>query len=638
MINQDHKIIDFKKENKTIVKSINLDNELDLFLIVSSKNHTFAELVFTKILDTTIDKISITNTYKDFSITLEHLNTLLRTWRAENKWDTTIDISVFIAVLNKSNFYFSNIWNPSAYLVKDTNEVVEITEKEEKKREFNFISEWKLDFWDTIVLASSRLLNYLSYSDFTDSSIWKKSPDVIKNIELIMQEEKIDTNVALLVLKYNFLVEKTKKENKFVQIFHKYAYKSLDNVLVKFIVWHYMFVKEYTIKQNKNIKNALYITWIASSIIVLFVIINSITWTSIKTNQAKTDKQALLDAREYIKQANENSAHSDLFEVNISKAEEIITELRKKKLFSSDLEKMTNDLSVIKKQYNSVETFTETKDNLSYDISTKYEKDSIKSLKIAWKLYLVNKTNVVWPILEWKEAKTYEFKELKSDYFIDAVVYNEGIMMITNTWKVVEFSINGYFSYKDVKNQKTWEQSNTINTYNQNLYLLPNDVNQILKHEKAGKIFWQAIPYLTEADSNSIWKIFDIAIDGWVYILKKDLSIIKAFSSPYRLEKIVINKLPKNYNIENIDNTIMIEAKSNLNYVYLLLNNKIWVLEPNTRNVKDVKSLTYLWQIEWLKYKIKDFSVDHDWEINVLNENGIYKLSFEINDGKVIVR
>jgi len=640
MLNQDHKIIDFKKENKVIVKSINLDVDLNLFLIVNSRSHTFAELVFTKILDTTIDKITTTNTYKDFSITLEHLNTLLRTWRSENDnngiW---IDISVFIAILNKSNLYFSNIWNPSAYLVKDTNEVVEITEKEEKKREFNFISEWKLDFWDTIILASSRLLNYLSYSDFSDSSVWKKAPDVIRNIESIIQEERMDLNIAILTLKYNFLTEKPKEENKNLQLFYKYLYKSLDNIVIKSLVWYYMFIKEYIIKQKKNIKSILYITWIATSIIILFIIINNITWNTIKTNQAKTDKQELSDARDYIKQASENSAHSDLFESNVNKAEEIIKWLKGKKLFSNDLEKMTNELSIIKKQYNSIETFTETKDNIIYDIPAKYKKDSIEALKISWKLYLVNKDSVLWPILDWKIPKIYEFtKELKNDYFIDAVVYNDGIIMITNTWKVVNFSVNGYFEYKDVKNQKTWEQSNTVNTYNWNLYLLPNDLNQILKHEKNGKLFSQAIPYLQEADANSMWKILDIAVDWWIYILKKDLNIIKAFSSPYRLEKITMNKLPKNYNIEDKNNPVRIETKTTLNYVYMLLNDKIWIFEPNTKNTKDVKSLTYLWQLEGSKYKIKDFSVDHDWEINVLNENGIYKLSFEISDQKIIVK
>jgi hypothetical protein len=70
----------------------------------------------------------------------------------------------------------------------------------------------------------------------------------------------------------------------------------------------------------------------------------------------------------------------------------------------------------------------------------------------------------------------------------------------------------------------------------------------------------------------------------------------------------------------------------------MLLNNKIWILKPNSKDYRNTKSLTYIWQIEWWKTKIKDFFVNHDGEVYVLNETGIYKLNFEISDDKVILR
>jgi len=69
----------------------------------------------------------------------------------------------------------------------------------------------------------------------------------------------------------------------------------------------------------------------------------------------------------------------------------------------------------------------------------------------------------------------------------------------------------------------------------------------------------------------------------------------------------VINKLPKNYDIENPENIIDLKARADLNYVYMLLNNKIWVFRPNTTNYQNTKSLTYIWQIEWDSKKIKEF-------------------------------
>ena len=70
----------------------------------------------------------------------------------------------------------------------------------------------------------------------------------------------------------------------------------------------------------------------------------------------------------------------------------------------------------------------------------------------------------------------------------------------------------------------------------------------------------------------------------------------------------------------------------------MLLNNKIWVFKPNTKNYKNTKSLTYLWQIEWQSDEIKDFFVNHDWEVLVLNKKWLYKVSFEITDNRLLIR
>lgn len=632
MLNQDYKIFDYNKVNKVIVKNVNLDTELDLFLLISSNDSNLSELIQNKILDFAIDGISKENTYKDFSVLLENINSVLKTWRQDNK-TLENDITIFIWVLNKNNYLFSNIGKPSAYLIKSTNEVVEITEKEEKKKEFNFISDWKLDYWDTIVMSSTRLLNYLSYSDFLDSSLWKKAESLNKNIETILEDEKLSENIWIVSFKYNFITL-NKDESKLKENFNKVLYKLLDNLVVKKSMALYMLAKEKVLKQNKHIKNWLYITGILVSVFVLFFIIEWVVWTTIDTKNSEANKDKLIQAREFIITANNNSANQDIFDLNIKKAEELIDELREKQVFLSDLEQLSGNLAIIKKQFNGIETFVETDENILLKTD---ESDVVKVLKVNKKLYMITSKVVVWPIIPWTTPKKYAFNELRDDSFIDATPFWESIILITKWWKVVEFAKNWYFSYKDVKNQATWKESNTILSYNQNIYLIPKEENQLYKHSKSWDHFNEWVPYLNTEDSASIWKIIDIAIDGWIYILKDNLSIVKFYSTPYRLETITINKLPKNYDIEN-DSSVKIKARDDLNYVYILLNNKIWILEPNTRDPYSTQNVSYLGQIEWWKYKIKEFFVDHDWEINILNENGIYKLNFEINDGKLIVR
>ena len=210
------------------------------------------------------------------------------------------------------------------------------------------------------------------------------------------------------------------------------------------------------------------------------------------------------------------------------------------------------------------------------------------------------------------------------------------MFLLTNTSKIVKFTKNWYFNFVNVVWQTKWEDIKTMWSYSNNLYTLGID-NQLNKHSPSWNDFKAAESYLKKEDLTQIWDVLSIAIDWWFYMLKKDLTVVKFFSSPYRLESIMLNKLPKNYVLEEWKKTQII-ARNNLNYVYMLLNDKIWIFKPNTTNYKNTQSLTYIWQIEWATKTIKDFYVNYDWEITVLNESWIYKLTFEISDDKVIIR
>jgi hypothetical protein len=84
------KNLDFQKQNKVLKKNINLDVNLDAFILISSSNSGFAENVLNYTLEHLIDRITKEDTYRDFSTTLENINSFIKTWRLEldNKNDT----------------------------------------------------------------------------------------------------------------------------------------------------------------------------------------------------------------------------------------------------------------------------------------------------------------------------------------------------------------------------------------------------------------------------------------------------------------------------------------------------------------------------------------------------------------------
>lgn len=620
------KILDFWKKNIVINRKINLDKGLECFLLISSANHTLADNILNKILDLIIDKVWKEDSYSDFSLALQNINLFLKEWDKDSEDD--FKINVIIWILDENTFLFSEIWKVSCYLIKNNLELLEVTDKNFNKKQFWYISSGELSEGEIIVMWSHKLTNYLSNSDFLDWARLESLEDFNKNIVEILSWEIIEKNLGITSIKYNFIWPVKDKKYNFL-FFKEHSIKLLDNNFSKKTIASYFILKDKINKKSKSIKNIVFTLWILLSFFLLYSIVLNIVWNNSYIEKKIEYTEDLEKAKTFVVVASENINNQDLFNLNINKAEDIITIIKWEKLFSNDLNKMKDDIWILKKQFNWVEIFDENATNKIFAEKIDW---AIKTLKKDNKLYIVSKNSVILFNSEENNLKPYIFENLENEeFFVDATVLINDIVLLTNKSKVVTFN-KWYFNFADVNWQKIWQNSKNIESYWKNIYLLWQNDNQIYKHSKSGVRFTSALSYLKETDAETIWNIKSIAIDWWIYILKDDLSMLKFFASPkYRLEKLTLNKLPKNYNIED-DTKIEIKTRANLNYVYMLLNNKIWIFKPNRKVYNDVKSLMYLWQIEWKNYKIIDFYPSHDWEIIVLNEWWIYKLSFDINE------
>ncbi len=613
---------------KVVSKTINLWNKLDLFISASSKNPAFLDYVMNKILDFTIDRISEKNTYKDFSHSLELINTVLKSWYN----DSEDKINMIIWVLNKKEFLFSNIGTASCYLIKENN-VIEITDSKDKKKEFSFISNWNLKNEDIVCMASRRLLSYLSESDFIDSyniNIEKFN----SGIKQILEEESIEKNISITSLIYK--KKKQEKSNWKIDFLKEVCLKAWDTTFSKRIIALGMVIQEKFLKREKILKSIGFILIILLAIFFLYKIIgNTVSDTNISKNK-ETQIIKLEEAKTSLRKASENTTNKDIFNLNIKHTEKIITKLEEKQLFLEDIKLLKEKIANLKKSFDWIESFEEKAENKILNIKSN---DAIKIIWLNKKLYIIWKNYVEWPIAKWITAKKYIFEQLKDDEFIDATQLINQISIVTKKWNIVLFSTNWNFKIADVIGQNAWENSDMISSYNSNIYLISKKDNQIFKHRKSGNNFTKWTPYLTSKNQKSISNMEDIAIDWGFYIIQKDLKIRKFFNSPKnRLEKLNLNSFPENYKVEDKNSIIKIKTKPELNYVYILLNNKIFITEPNSRRFQDTKSLKYLGQIEWQKNKIIDFYIKYDWELNVLTKTGIYKITFEENEGKILIR
>lgn len=625
------KKVDFEKQNKVIKRNINLDKNLDCFILVSSSNENLAENLINNTLEFLIDKVSKNDTYNDFMIALEHLNSYLKTWRLDEDKKDSLDM--IIGILNDNTYTFSNVWKSSAYLINKNSEIIELTESWENKEEFSYISEWKLVSWEIVVSSTIELLNYLSKSDLIDWLILSEDIKIFnKNIKNILKSEIVDINCLVSSLK--FKSKKYIEENDKKELIKNYLAKAIDNKISKKIIGKWLFIFDKLKTQSKLIKNVVLISGIIFAVFFLYYSLSTLVSITTQTEVKETAKNNIIEIKNIIRIASENIANPDAFEKNIKDAEALVAEVQKEEIYLWDLAKLVDDINILKKQFNKIEIFEENQTNIIYSIESK---DSVKIAKNNLIPYIISKKWVIWPILSTAKPQVYTFSNLaENEYFIDWIFIENNLFLLTNTSKIVKFTKNWYFNFVNVVWQTKWEDIKRISSYSTNLYTLWND-NQLNKHSPSWDDFKASEAYLKKEDLAQIWDVLSIAIDWWFYMLKKDLTIVKFFSSPYRLESIMLNKLPKNYVLEEWKKTQII-ARNNLNYVYILLNDKIWIFKPNTTNYKNTQSLTYIWQIEWATKTIKDFYVNYDWEIIVLNNSWLYKLSFEISDDKVIIR
>jgi len=637
MLQTDLKKIDIGWDNTIKSYSLNLDDDLDCFILFSSKDSKLADILYHKITDAIIDRIHPKNVYKDFSSALENINAFLRTWRHEDgkiKWFHAI-----IGLYNKKTFLFSTVWKASCYLYNSWLSIIEASDSNEKPKDFSFISSGDIWSWEVMILSTVRLLDILSQDDLAD---WLYGGDIKRssdNIHTILLWENIGKNVWLITFRKQSKIPVNSRFS-----YEKISYfvlRACDNTAVKRILWYTYHLRDRILSQSKKVKQVLLWMWVVFSAIFLYLILSSFFQVANTVTSTESMKLELLSAQENIRVASQNMNDSDMFMLNITTAQEIIESLQSENLFLSDLQILQDRIWILQKQFNGIETFSTNSENTIYNFSDT-SSSIVKILSVNNKLYVVKNESIVWPVISWQDAKEHIFVDMSQwDSFIDATIYDTNIVLLTSSGKVVNFAKNNFFSYVDVLDQAQWEKSPIIASYASNIYMLSDQQNQILMHRKIGQDYSAGQSYLTDEDSMSTGRILSIAIDGWIYMLKLDGSVVKLYRSPtYRLESLVLNNLPKNYNFDSLDANKLpsIRARANLSYVYMLLDNRILIFKPNTTNFRDTKSLNYIGQVEGKDIIINEFYVDNDGEIFVASSNWVYKMEFDIWDDGIIIK
>lgn len=92
--------------------------------------------------------------------------------------------------------------------------------------------------------------------------------------------------------------------------------------------------------------------------------------------------------------------------------------------------------------------------------------------------------------------------------------------------------------------------------------------------------------------------LLDFTIDGGFYVLQSDLTMEKYTTAPTFVKSgIVLNKLPDNYRLAG-DSPTKIYTASSSNFVYMIIDGRVWIFEPDSKTFKNIRGMKYVGQIE----------------------------------------
>jgi len=630
-------------KNFTSSKSINIDEGLFCNIIISNSNQYTVNLILNKIVDSILENISDKdkNVYWNFSYCLDQINMFIA--NLEKEWSNTNNLSIIIWIRENEKFHFSKVWEWTCILYSKwaCSELSYMPNKDDKR--FNYISSGDLTHWDSVFLSNENIFNYLSKTDITESAELEDAKQTWENLENILKEENLQENLEIITIRYeNYTQEADEKETFWEKIRHIWLIVS-DNIIIKKAIAYSLILKDFYTKQNRHLKTSIFLIWIGVSFYFLYWIIWWVVEKSMTNQNIARYEIKLSEAENFKELAYQNINNREAFMLNIEKSEELLREIKQENLFIDDVNLITAQINVMKKEFNWIETFSPKSAEKVFEWEME---NAIKIIENKGRTYVINKTFVTGPIINWKSSWEYYFQSIWNDEFVDATFDNarQKIVLLTKKSKIVSYDLSWNFKIENIPS--SWEEDEkeniaTIKTYAWNLYTLSADWSQIYKHKKTyeGYTRWEA--YLKEEDREKYKndKIATIDIDWWIYLLKQNGSLEKFFSKPYWIKWIYLNDLPKNYSIDSSKLPEII-ARKDLNYTYFFFDNTIWIFKANSKRYQDVTSLNFIWQVEWELEDIKWIYVSSDnevWTIFIGYSSWIYKLKFDVTEDWITI-
>lgn len=556
-----------------------------LFVNIEIQNNPAdAELIAETIFDSA-RKIFFSDLEKDvytrFEDALKEVNAAINAFKQETVSHFIGNLHVVIGTVAGNELHLSQTGDAEAYLIRKRycSIISEgLSDHSSKKEEtFSNIASGTIEAGDFILFSTTRLLRYISKSDFIQTL---KSQDLVGSLSDLKDalSPEILSKIGIIGMVFHEgLSELSDNERKGVREYleeekperarhARIKPKKLGSMLNSFgdKAVHYLnnILKGMTSKQMTKDK-------ILAALIIVIILLTAVIWY-VKNSGATQREIEQLD--EVLVQVQEEINTASLRGIsNKDAAASILADAQQKAvevLNSGYHRSKANELlGLIQEERTKLDNVTYVSDpRVVADLTTKRENVSALGL-IPYKDHVYAfEYNALYEILldQVEDPITIDDNEtvIAGAYDDD----NDSLLFVTQSNKIIDYS-NGQFQFMDT-DDGAFHTATAIDVYNGRMYLLDPETKQIWKYSRNRESYGNAEEYISEGD---LADVVDLAIDGYIYILQSNGEIAK-FDRGSQVE-FTVQKAP----LEPIDSATKIYTELDLD--------KIFVLEPSKSRV-----------------------------------------------------
>ncbi len=554
-----------------------------LFVTVEIQNNpadaeVIAETIFDsarKIFFSDLEK----NPYERFEDSLKEVNSQINGFKEETVSKFIGNLHVVIGVIVGDELHLSQTGDAEAYLIRKRYCSV-ITEglsdsNSNSDETFSNIASGNLEPGDFVIFATTRLLRYISKSDFINTLKPQELVDSLNDLKDALTPEILSKIGMIGMVFHEGLSELTESERKGVREYledEKPALakrrKSKPNRMsgkVKGIgdkVVHYLnaALKGMTSRQMTKDK-------ILAMLIIVIILLTGVVWF-VKNNTANQREierldEVLVQVQEQINTASlRGVSNKDAASQILADAEAKAVEVLNSGYHRSKASELLGLIQEEKTELDNITYLTEPK--VLADLTTKRENISALGLIPYESSIFVFEYNALYEILldKIEDPLTIDDNEVVIDGAGDDD--NDMLIFITKSGKVLTYS-NGQFQFMDTEDGQ-FRKAVAVSSYNGRMYLLDNTEKQIWRYNKRREGYSAAESYITEGEFGA--NFVDLAIDGFIYVITDDGSLIR-FDRGVPTD-IDIKKAP----LDPVESPTKIYTELDLNKIFILESSK----------------------------------------------------------------